>query len=100
MLLRMIAFLEISVLMASIATAAERHVNVAAPIWGTRVESSSAFSDAHSAWNLVDGSAERGHGWLSADSVPLPQVLTFTFTFLSSTSALRNSRAITWIVMV
>ena len=61
------------------AAGAERAVNVASPVWGTRITATSAFSDAHSAFNVADGSVESGHGWLSVDNAPLPQILTLTF---------------------
>ena len=61
------------------AAGAERAVNVASPLWGTRITATSAFSDANDAWKVADGSVEYGHGWLSVDSAPLPQILTFTF---------------------
>jgi hypothetical protein len=58
------------------AAAAEKAVNVATPVWGTQITATSAFSDAHAAGNVADGSAERDKGWLSADNVPLPQTVT------------------------
>jgi hypothetical protein len=61
------------------ATAAEISVNVAAPAWATQITATSTFSDAHSAFNLADGSVEQNHGWLSVDNAPLPQAVTFTF---------------------
>jgi hypothetical protein len=60
-------------------TAAEKAVNVAGPAWGTQITATSAFSDDHNAFNLTDGSADQGRGWLSADNAPLPQTVTFTF---------------------
>lgn len=54
---------------------AERSVNVAAPVWGTRITATSSYSGASAAANVADGSVERGHGWLSADNAPLPQSL-------------------------
>lgn len=54
----------------------ERSVNVAAPVWGTRITATSAYSGAHSAANVADGSVESGHCWMSADDAPLPQILT------------------------
>ena len=60
--------------------AAEREVNVAALVWGTRIEATSISPDAaYGATNVADGSVERGHAWFSADNVPLPQSLTLTF---------------------
>jgi hypothetical protein len=57
----------------------EQTVNVASPIWGTLITATSAYSDAHAAANVADGSVEEGRGWLSADNAALPQTVTFNF---------------------
>ena len=54
-------------------------VNIAKSEWGTVVAASSQFSLQHGVYNLMDGSSERGHAWLSVDNAPLPQTVTFTF---------------------
>ena len=76
------------------AAGAERAVNVASPVWGTRIQATSAYSDASAAWNVADGSVERGHGWLSADNAPLPQTLTLVFAepFRLTLARIRQAR--------
>lgn len=54
-------------------------VNIARAEWGTLITASSQAGPQHGPANLADGSAEQGHGWLSQDSVALPQQVTFTF---------------------
>jgi hypothetical protein len=61
------------------ATGAERVVNVASPVWGTRVAATSAYSSASAPALAADGSVERGRAWRGADNMPLPQTLAFTF---------------------
>ena len=62
------------------AAGAEREVNVASLVWGTRIEATSTSFDAsYGVANVADGSVERGHAWFSADGASLPQTLTLNF---------------------
>ncbi|MCE7699979.1 MAG: hypothetical protein K8E24_014550, partial [Methanobacterium paludis] len=56
--------------------AADKTVNAAQLVWGTQVSATSEYSAAYSSTNVVDGSLELGHSWLSKDNAGLPQSLT------------------------
>jgi len=61
------------------AAGAEKVVNVATPVWGTKITATSAFSDTYAASKAADGSFAQGNSWVSMDNAPLPQTLTLTF---------------------
>lgn len=58
------------------AAAADKTVNVALLNWGTQVRATSQYSAEYAATNVVDGSLQAAHSWLSKDHATLPQTLT------------------------